>query len=677
MLKTPGPYIGLIREGTIKKLDTRTGQVRVAVDLAKADSSAPVEFLVPIPASWTGPNGEFSGGCPSIGATVWLAQGQGGRWAIVNYYTPNSTLGNVNVSSGISPFDSQLSALKPGRWLTQVKNNIQLYLDPKAGVRAGSPTSYIQLDPIKDIQSSTFKQQLEFSDGHRSIIGVIKRDQRSNSTRDVAGSALSSHVYDETLVAVGLDPITAAGKIVTRNPPFTEQHGIVYEFADSFGFTNDAEELGFYDNEFSQPGILSGFERRRSRADALSLSLVSPNYLIETISGTVVDVYGNVLDINRAVLPSGQLDSLSFRTPAEELHGNKSDVFLNLRAQTRKSIAYHFELNARKSNIRGFEELKTSIQKPTDYARDRSRFSIDIDKEGQFKINIPASSEVGNIPLLTRHENYSTLIAVQDDSDPRLFRRNKDRQDVFLEAFGSGAVSLTGGDDALDGYAAPVDRIDGKSNIKLGTAFHDIRVHSLSAHFVDTPVFWHSDNRLNNHTEVPLVTDVVSGNIIVSGAGANAGGRSGTISLDGFVSISIGANTIDRQSLWLDLAGGYVVNVGRDVRGRSYMGTMDGDVFLQIGATTIDNDSRFPTGNSLRDGVLDIRVVQGGNFNIIRIDSKGISIIAPGGIDIVSRGKMRLKSTDNDLVLDAKRIWFYADGNETGRKVLRKPGMSI
>lgn len=677
MIGKPGPLIGLVREGTIRQVDVRRGVVRVAVDLAKSDTVPRVEFEVNIPANWSGPNGEFSGGCPVVGASVWVAQGQGGRWTILNYYAANSTLGNVSGSTtGISLFNSQLTGLQPGRWITQVKNNIQLSVDPKMGVQAGNAKSYIQLDPIKDISSNTFKHQLTFSEAQRTISGIVKRDQKSNATRNVAGSALTSHVYDESLVGVGLDPITAAGFFVTRNPPFVETRTLVYEFANSFNFTNDSDELALYDEEDSQPELTSGFERRQSRADALSLSLISPNYLMETIKGTVVDVYGNVLDINRSILPSGLLDSLSFRTPAEELRGNKSDIFLNLRTQTRKSIAYHFELNARKSNIRGFEELKTSIQNPTDYARDRSRFFFDIDKEGQIKGNVPASSEVGNISLLTRYENYSTLIAADDDSDPKLFRRNKDRQDIFVEEYGVGVVTLTGGDDALDGYAAPVDRRNGKSNIKLGTAFHNIQ-ETLLAHGVDTPVFWHTDNRMNNPDEVPLVEEIVSSNIIVSGPNANAGGRSATITLDGMASLSIGANTVDRQSLWVDTAGGWVVNIGRDTRGRSFMGRMDGDFFVQIGAATIDNDSRFPDGNSLRDGALDIRVVQGGNFNIFRIDSKGVTLLTPGGMDIVSRGKLRLKSTDNDIVLDAKRIWLYGDGNEVGRKILRKPGLSI
>ena len=64
------------------------------------------------------------------------------------------------------------------------------------------------------------------------------------------------------------------------------------------------------------------------------------------------------------------------------------------------------------SEIFGFDEVFPDA----DYGRQRSRFFIDIDKEGQFKLNVPASSEKGNVPILTRYENYSTINSFEEDA---------------------------------------------------------------------------------------------------------------------------------------------------------------------------------------------------------------------------------------------------------------------
>jgi hypothetical protein len=666
-----GPVMGLIREGTIRRYNTNNGTVRVGINMAKTDSSIPVEYDMPIPASWSGPNGEFSGGFPAAGSTVWCALSQGGRWSVLQYSKSDDVFGNKNTSNTVSSQRDLMSALRPGRWLTQVKGLIRLFVDPEIGVQAGSPSNYIQIDPIQRIYSNVSGENLTFTDANRHIIGQVKRDIVPNSNRNISGSALTSHTYNSSLRTIGLDPLTITENVFNRNPAFVENRSITYEFSNTFGFTNDATEVTIYDNNNKQVELQKTFDRTKSRADTLSLSLAAPNQLIETTKGTVVDLYGNLLDINRAVLPSGKIDQLSFRTTEK----NKSETFTALREQARKTIAYHFELNARKASVPD----NNSITNPVNYARDRSRFFIDVDKEGQFKINIPASSEVGNVPLLTRYENYSTLKAVQDGSTPNQFIRNADNQDIFIESFGVGAVTLNGGNSDLNGFVAPVDRITNEP-IKLGTAYHDLQ-KTVELHNRQDPVFWYENSTFNS---LPLLGDVVSPMVTVSGPDANAGGRSGTISLDGSVSLNIGANTVDRQSVWLDAAGGMVFNIGRDLNGRSLLGRFDGDIFVQVGGATVANDSRFGSvDNDVRAGTVDLRIVStgsgsNGNMTIIRVDSGGnISIASPGTVDIVSHGTMRLNAIGGDLLFNARGIYFYADDAGRGRWVQRKSGQTI
>jgi len=660
--------VGLIRNATVKRVDFNTGTILITVDMSKSDVSNR-EHSIPIPASWSGPGGEFAGGCPVPGSTIKVSQGQGGSWSPVSYVPSTDTFGNKNTSSISGYKQNVMSALRPGRHVIQVRNNIRHITDPKIGLQFGDPDQFVHADPKLGINSSVFNSYMNFTEAHRSITGPVFRDVQANATRGISGSSLTSHTYQTSLKQIGLDTRTRPGDSFTRNPAFNESRQIVYEFPNSFGFTDDISERSVYDGEI----ILEEdtfVNRRKSRADALSLSLIEPNQLIESISGTVVDIYGNVVDLNRAILPNGRVDSLSFRN----VEVNASDTFAKLREQTRKSIAYHWELNARKAKLPDLNNLSFFVDDETDYARDRSKFFLDIDKEGQFRFNAPASSEVGNVALTVRHENYSTIAAADNDTDPRQFIRNVDDQDVFLDSYGKGVVALSEDPADLAGSAAPTDRNNGKP-IKLGTVFHDISntlpLHSLD----DDPVPLYPDSKLNL---LPKVEQTISPEVIVSSELANAGGRSGTITLDGMLSMSIGANTVDRQSMWLDCAGGIVSNVGRDINDISYAGRFDGDVLIEIGGTTVGDDSRFLNlNNAYRSGAFDLRIAAGNMMHILRFDESGLRIYTPGEIDMVAEGHIKMESRKGNMYLNAEGIYLYANDRNTGRLVTRSPGRSL
>jgi len=662
-----GSNLALVREATVKDYDLANGLVRIVIDLAKGDAFSRVHDM-PIPASWTGPSGEFAGGLPVVGAALRVAMTQGGAWAALAY-TPNTGLVGNKESIAVSGFRTNvMSALQPGRHLIQVKDNIRHIVDPRIGVVFGDPTQNVQADPKASILSNTFENNMAFTEANRAVIGPVFRDIQANATRNVSGSALSSHEYQYSLTEIGLDPRTLAGDSFTRNPGFNESREIVYEFRNSFDFTDDLTERKIYDNELLQSAP-SYFPRTQSRADALSLSLIEPNQLIETIKGTVVDIYGNVVDLNRTVLPSGVVSGLSFGNNEQ----SAADTFSKLREQTRKSIAYHFEINARKSELPTIDNLDLFIDDNADYSRNRSRFFFDVDKEGQFRLNVPASSETGNIGLTVRHENYSTISASTNETDPRALVRNIDNQDIFLDSFGIGVIGLKGSSEELAGFVAPVDRITG-NQIKLGTVFHDLS-NTLNFHAIAKPIPQYPQSILNT---IPPVTKLFEPEIIVSGDGANAGGRSGTITLDGHLSFNIGANTSDRQSLWLDMAGGAVTNFGRDTRDVSWAGRFDGDVLLQVGGPTINSDSRFINlNNGDRNGTFDLRIFMNNGMHILRIDQHGISCFTPGRLDLVADQDVRIMSRRGNMYLGGENVYFYPDNKGGARWVARKPGKTI
>jgi hypothetical protein len=655
-----GSVPGVPIRGTIQSVDIPRGIVRVSLPL----TSSSITYPVKIPVAWMGPRGQISCGYPQKGTSIFVMMSQGGEWVFVSYDQPDST--NTYDNDGVRRIRNKL---RDGNWITLVENGVSLILDKEDGVTQGGATSFTQAS-IKsehlnsDIWSSRFEQEMHFTEAHREITGPILRDLKQNGARDVVGSALTGHSYNYTLTPIGLDPQTLPRVSLTqnRNPALTESRKMFYEFINSFGYTNDAEEESIYAGA-KDPSKPLPFQRKKSRTDTMSLSLDQPNYLAEIIIGTVVDIYGNILDINRNILPNGIIDSLSFRKSTED----QNVAFTKLREQLRKSIAYHFEINARKAglNLPDYSNLD-------DYARDRSRFFFDIDKEGQFKMNVPASSETGNISLLVRNENFSHIKGAVNNEDRGQFLNSVDNKDVQLEPHGKGAVTLVSTEDSLKAFAAPLSRLDG-TVIKLGTGFHDISdilfLHKLEEPYSTSKGTGGYDASLINF--ITPITEVVSSEIIVSGPGANAGGRSGTLSLDGMLSLSIGANTVDRQSLWLDCAGGIVAAVGRDKYNRSVAAALDGDIVMQVGGPTISNDSRFTVDTEARDGVVDIRVWNSGSFHTIRIDSQGIKIHTPQRIDIVSEGDMRFKSVNSNIYFDAEGVYFYPSDKSTGRLVLR------
>jgi hypothetical protein len=653
-----GSVPGIPIRGVIHSVDLQRGLAMIKLPLTSSSSLQSIK----LPAGWIGPRGQISCGYPQKGTNIFVVMGQGNEWIFVSYDQPDSN----------SQYDSDgarrisMSKLKEGRWLTLVENDIGLIVDPKEGVIQGSSTSFTQADSKLGIWSTRFDQQMHFTEAHREITGTILRDIDANSIRNISGSSLTDHQYNVALKPIGLDPSTFPSTSFSgnRNPALTENREMFYEFINSFDYTNNQEEERIYSGE-DVSGILP-FQRKKSRTDTMSLSLDQPNYLAERIVGTVVDIFGNILDINRNVLPSGIIDSLSFRKSTED----KNIAFSKLVEQLRKSIAYHFEINARKNGL----DLP-DYSDVSDYARNRSRFFFDVDKEGQFKMNVPASSETGNVPVLVRHENFSNIKGSIDKTDRGQFLYNvTNNTDIQLEPHGKGVVNLISNEETLKNFAAPINRLDGNV-IKLGTGFHEIS-NVLFLHKINKPYSSFGNGGYENSliNKIAPVVDVISSEIVVSGSGANAGGRSGTLSLDGMLSISIGANTVDRQSLWMDCAGGVVAAIGRDRLQRSLAATLDGDVLLQIGGPTINDDSRFPSityNNEARDGTVDIRVWNSGSFHTIRIDPQGIKIHTPQRLDIVSEGDMRLKSVNGNMYFDAESIYFYPSDGSTGRMVLR------
>jgi hypothetical protein len=661
--------LGLTKSAVIEGYDPVSKQATIVFDTSynplnqnKSKQKATIE----LPVGYCGADGLFVGARPVPGTRVSVTQGDGGKYFFSNYLPfggqfrlfPELEDGELLVSS------TRLAYLK----LT-TNNEITLGANNKR-IKIGTSTK-----SLSNYKSELFDASYEFSQSRRSIADVVRREIGRSETID------ADRLFDDSSIIgmeiVNLDPASSTnmGFSKVRNPPFVETRELVYEFAYDAHVDRDNVEIDNYgatQKTASTAGLPEYLDRRNTRANTLALSLFDPNALIETTKGTVVDIFGNILDLNRQSILVGS----GKNTLQSDAQKDRRQAFKNIKAQERKSIAYHFEINARKDLDKVADLLSDQ-----DYARGRSRFFMDIDKEGQFKANVPASSEAGNVPILSRYENYSLFkdgdVKKLDQDTPNKLLFRDDNVDIIHDSFASklarhkssSAVDKGVIDVVQDGKSIlPLDRIT-EQHIKHGTAYHDITdtcyLHQTNMFFdyqiVESIVFSSEakdQSSLGGHN--PLKS-VVSDKIEV---GKNAGGRSGQVNFDGSVEFNIGANTVDRQSMWLDTSGGVVANIGRDLRDVSAALAFDGDVIVQVGGYGISNDSRFSKlNNGFRGGKIDIRVFSSGYLaHMFAIDDDGITIMTPSNIRLQSSQDISIASSGSvsieceDLIIQGRRV---------------------
>ncbi len=583
-----------------------------------------------------------------------------------------------------------------------------------------------------------------FSQAGFEACGIIRRDIRPNE--ESIDASILDPMFDleaeQLLEEVGRDPrkdVTrstrksffedTAAAAVFRNPPFVERRQVMYEFGAAWGVgTRQEEESLMEDGELS---VRIPSDRRQRRSNVLSLSLLAPNELLEAVDGTLVDVFGNLLDLNRSIIPPPTGNDIS-------------SMMESVLENARHTMVIHREINARKgwtytgSGIPDLVEIPDA-SKSSDNARTRGRWFVDVDKEGLTKINIPASSETGNVPCLVRYETSSAVKVENGTAEAegrsekeakRLFRNDleagQQRQDIFLDQFGPGGISITHvasrGNQSTD--LTPDNRLGGEdtsfvdgeqlvlpAKVEAGTAFHAI-VHT-AAKLLEVSMNRASYDTVNKDAEPPeadgtAVNDEVIQSFLASvgedvrrdEAGRptnypNAGGRSLHANLDGNVELSIGANTVDRLSWIMDTAGGIVAHIGRDRYGRSAIVQMDGSLAMEIGGYDFVGssisavDQRFSDRsetlkkdvNIFRSGKVVLRVRRANaagtgpdtdkdNLDqVIIIDENGVSIQATGQLSLKSTMDMVLQS-GGQIVLDAKAIVMYKDDQQ--RIVLRQ-----
>lgn len=544
----------------------------------------------------------------------------------------------------------------------------------------GDSSNDIELSYVSKALFMRTDNVYRFTEAGREIEGIIKRDKSEDEDAEDTNSLnfLTGEIYSNILSDVGRSPeddvnyrTHSLSKSVTRNPSLVEKRSIVYEYADSFGvrgLTTEANSMiEITERNLSDAANLtqiSPSSRENRRTDVLDLNLRNYNHLIEKVEGTVVDIYGNILDINRNIIRVPEVEDLDTATQYKASHG-----LMRLYSYLRRSIKYHMEINSRKD----IADIEPSVSNPGHNAKNHSRWSLDVDGEGLTKINIPASSETGNIPVLSRY--VVSRNSEQGSENEGQFRDAQGR-DVRIIKFGADGQEIDNSE------YAPITTND-QTSTTAGTAYHDL----LNI----APSIFSSGGKLRNPdpgsgaSVVPPMTDKINNKIPVLQSGlyhisnnpdANAGGRSVHANLDGSMEMSVGADTADRKSLVLDLAGGVVSHYGRDRNGRSIIQQLDGDVIIQVGGNGLE-DPRFDD-TSDRPGRVEIHLNRPGssatNQKII-IDENGITISVVGNGIFKTTGDLTI-SAGGKLLLNGESIYAYGsvDDSVDGARAVRGAG---
>jgi len=620
---------GLVRRGVIAHSNQGAMTVRIQSDQNSYNASLAQQTRVPMPYVLAYNNGLMIAAKPVKGTPVAVEQGEGNEGYFHSFLPQGPTL---NLFPAINDDEIVISG--------SVNNYIKV--NTSNDIIIGNKTDYIKFStPDKKAQtliSCNIDNEFYLTQSKMKVSGLVLREQSQNPNY-IDSSKLTNDDYNSEMKIVSMDPSSpfSFSNNSRKNPPFVEERELVFEFASDAKIEQDSVESDNYDPSKAPAQPLAFLDRRNSRANTLNLNVYNPNALIEETKGTLVDIFGNVLDINRNAIAIDKISATA---------GKKA--FLSIKADERQSVAYHFEINARKD-----PNSISAYDSSDNFGRARSNFSLDVDKEGLFKLNVPATSESGSVPLPVRHLNASAL--TQNPNQLSIVD-NDTNIDLQADGFGQGVISVKKNNSDV----TQVDRIT-SNHIQYGSVYHDVTKTSFVFTSNDYVAYLNggygqvslgSVSSQVSTTAIGPITDTISSSIVV---GSNAGGRSGFLNFDGSVDVNIGANTIDKQSLLLDTQGSVVANVGRDKRNISVDVSLDGALIAQVGAPGVSGDPRF-SNEAMLAGVVDIRVLNAtGQVSIVRIDATGVQIISQARMHLHSEQDMNITS-NSKIQMDAPEV---------------------
>ncbi len=244
---------------------------------------------------------------------------------------------------------------------------------------------YVTRNKTKSSISIISEDLSEYTNSGKTILGPVRRIsgiQRNIFPKPDTNEAPIFADPTYALIAPALGFFTDSPSLKTslvgrkRNPEISEYRNVINEFSSDSMFTGFDDEYLRTTGDIKLNSKVNTLERNREQGNVLHLA---PNELIEIIGGNLVDINGDILDINYRKLNYGNNNKVPYSINELE--------YESARKISRRGVGYHFQLSTN--------------SKKSDESNSINNFIFDIDKEGLLKINIPVSSDSGNIPFVS------------------------------------------------------------------------------------------------------------------------------------------------------------------------------------------------------------------------------------------------------------------------------------
>ena len=644
---------------------------------------------------------------PEPGTLVLVGWGNREQPYIVSYLPNNSLSKDLSLArntTNILTASTGYPVLESGEIALSGKdgNEICLKKDGRIDLSFGD-SSYVFDANNRATLSVALNTKLSESSFSRS--GVILRDLRTQSTKEEATEEKQiSAAHFRYMSEISRDPYFLPSLLTSglskgyieqiRNPSYTEERKIIREFSHEYMVGTLDQEKARGSEEENFDFLFQPNNRSETDYDVLNLNVSNPNLLMESVQGTLVDIYGNLLDLNRRVI--------NFPSDAEG-RKNINERLEKLSALNRRTVKIHYELNAKKT-ASGEVAVDTLDGPDIKNGHSHSRWAFDVDAEGLTKVNIPASSDVGNIPLLSRHVTENLRVK---NSDIGLgLDEKRPIKDISHLAFGE----LAGEGVAIPKEYASSD-LGGTGLLKYRTAFHDI-INTAPKALMGTSVagtpgqspFTGSveivgdgsfseasdaaDQSLNASAQGPFAlgasfkaiqasinNTILSGDSSNDGESPNAGGRSIHMNLDGSLELNIGRDTIDHKSIVIDTSGGIVSRIGRmreESNNASVISQLDGHVFIQVGGDAVEGEEPIEQPKvkfvvKSKNGTDEI-LIDENQLQVRSASGKNLVLLSEQDIILGAKGK---------ILLAAATVGVHGDWDSSTGKITTGPSRLI
>jgi hypothetical protein len=386
-------------EVEVLEVDDVTGEIIVADNFSLED-----KLRTTLPPLYGGSDGSGLFMKPSAGDRLLCVRVKNGRdsmtlpirlLSIKNKYKSSSSLVN---SGDIPPGyrNYPISNLKSGDVALTSRSGADLYLTGTANssdIFLGNSAKHgIHVNKTSaDTTSTILSRYIQvLSSASKTFSGTVVRTEPGTDQLS-AKSVINNEIvaYDKNsdgkklAFYTGADPSPFKNNGILRNPELSHTRTVINEFSEIYNWKGFDKE---YDLTDSTGTVELKTTRELRSVNPRNSLYLGPFQLIEVLAGNIVTSRGSVLDINYSIVKPGDSTG-KHKKKVPEIDYEEDRLI------SRRGLGYHFQLST---------NSKSNTIPTTD-----KNFIFSLDKEGVLKVNVPKSSNTGNVPYPTSAVLYT------------------------------------------------------------------------------------------------------------------------------------------------------------------------------------------------------------------------------------------------------------------------------